>query len=379
MKMIIDGVDFHDLEVQKYWSFPKSYKKDPKEETRSMIFSGDYIGSRKMDGAFYKFVKDMDGNMELLGRSKSVSGDYLNKIDWVPHLMPFFNEVPNGTCLIGELYFPDNEGSNKVTTIMGCLVDKAIARQEKGSKLHYYVFDILAEDGHSYLNMNIEKRIKELGDLKCWISLNAETQEEQYFPEIDWAKYYKGAELWEELQTILAHGGEGIVMTKMGTCYQPGKRPARQTLKVKKELSDTVDVFFTGRATPATIEYKGKEVESWQYWQNTITEEKFLDNGQNTYKKYVEGDTIIPITKGHYYGWAGSLEVGVLKDGKVTPVGFLSGLPDEVKANVKSYAMKPFEMTAMQITEDGAFRHGKFLNWRSDLAVEDCTWEKIFK
>ena len=144
--MYINGVDFHEVEAQKYWTFPKSYKGDPKEETRNMIFSGDYIGSRKMDGAFYKFIKDENGNMELLGRSRSVSGDFLNKIEWVPHLMPFFESLPNGTCFLGELYFPNNEGSNKVTTIMGCLKEKAIARQEK-TKLHYYIFDCLAIDG----------------------------------------------------------------------------------------------------------------------------------------------------------------------------------------------------------------------------------------
>ena len=69
----IDNIDFHELAPQKYWSFPQSYTGNAKEETRNMIFSGDYIGSRKMDGAFYKFVKDMDGNMELLGRSKGVN------------------------------------------------------------------------------------------------------------------------------------------------------------------------------------------------------------------------------------------------------------------------------------------------------------------
>lgn len=363
--MIIDKIDFHELEAQRYWSFPKSYKKDAKEETRNMIFSGDYVGSRKMDGAFYKFVKDMNGNMELLGRSKSVNGDYLDKFDWIPHLHPFFESLPNGTCLIGELYFPNNEGSNKVTSIMGCLVDKAIARQKDGPKLYYYVFDILAWAGKSLVNEIIQNRLLYLDKIEL-------------MPYTIKAAYYEGAELWEELQTTLAHGGEGIVITKKNTCYQPGKRPARQTIKIKKELSETADVFFTGRAMPATVEYKGKEIETWSYWQNQLSGEKFIDNGQNTFKEYSNGAPIIPITKGHYYGWAGSLEVGVLKNGTVVPVGWLSGLPDEVKANVASYAKKPFEMTAMQITEDGAFRHGKFLKWRPDLAIEDCTWEKIF-
>ena len=46
MSMIIDGIDFQELEAEKYWSFAKSFKGDPKEETRNMIFSGNYLGAR---------------------------------------------------------------------------------------------------------------------------------------------------------------------------------------------------------------------------------------------------------------------------------------------------------------------------------------------
>lgn len=59
MSMMIDGIDFQELEAEKYWSFAKSFKGDPKEETRNMIFSGNYIGARKMDGAYYRFIKDI--------------------------------------------------------------------------------------------------------------------------------------------------------------------------------------------------------------------------------------------------------------------------------------------------------------------------------
>ena len=396
MKMIIDGVDFHELEAQRYWSFPKSYKGDSKEETRNMIFSGDYIGSRKMDGAFYKFIKDENGNMELLGRSRSVSGDFLDKIEWVPHLMPFFNALPNGTCLLGELYFPNNEGSNKVTTIMGCLKEKAITRQEK-NKLHYYVFDCLAYMGKNLLSSDINQRIKALSCIETSTEVYNTTNEFRYNTEltaaigiinktnedyVEFAKYYTGAELWVELQTILSQGGEGIVITKCGTCYQPGKRPARQTLKIKRELSDTIDAFFTGKTTPATEDYKGKEIETWQYWQDIRTGEKFLDNESNTYKRYVNGEMIKPITRSHFYDWAGSLEVGVYnKEGKIVPIAWLSGLPDEIKAAPEDFTMKPFEMTAMQIHEDTegkGLRHAKFLKWRPDNSLKDCTYEKIF-
>lgn len=363
--MIIDNVDFHELPAQKYWSFPSGYKKDSKAETQNMIFSGDYVGARKMDGAFYKFIKDENGNMELIGRSKSVKGDYIDKIEWVPQLHEFFNSLPNGTCLLGELYFPEKEGSSNVTTIMGCLPQKARDRQEKGMKLHYYIFDVLAFAQSACFNSNIEERVEQLNNIaKDWSS--------KY---VEFAKYYEGKELWNHLQETLNVGGEGVVITKKGTCYQPGKRPARQTLKVKKELHETIDCFFTGHATAPTKEYTGKEIETWQYWLNERTNEKL--NGEY-YKEYFNGAPLIPITKPYFNGWAGSLEIGVIKNDKVVPIGYLSGLSDEIKANYKDYKGKVIEVGAMEVLETGGLRHAKMLNFRPDLTIKECTWEKIW-
>lgn len=364
--MIIDNVDFHELPAQKYWSFPSGYKKDSKAETQNMIFSGDYVGARKMDGAFYKFIKDENGNMELIGRSKSVKGDYIDKIEWVPQLHEFFNSLPNGTCLLGELYFPEKEGSSNVTTIMGCLPQKARKRQEKGMKLHYYVFDVLAIDGESIYQQNIEDRVDEIDILR------KAYKNEKY---VKIAEYYEGKELWDHLQETLNNGGEGVVITKKGTCYQPGKRPARQTLKVKKELHETIDCFFTGHATAPTEEYTGKEIETWQYWLNERTGEKL--NGEY-YKEYFNGAPLIPITKPYFNGWAGSLEIGVIKNDKVVPIGYLSGLSDEIKANYKDYKGKVIEVGAMEVLETGGLRHAKMLNFRPDLTIKECTWEKIW-
>lgn len=367
MKGYIDNIDFHELPAQKYWTPPSTWDEDrKKKEVHNAIFSGDYLGARKMDGAFYKFIKDEDGNMELLGRSKSVSGDYLNKIDWVPQLHPFFEGLPNGTCLLGEIYFPNNEGSNHVTTIMGCLKEKAIARQEAGEKLHYYIFDILAYDGKSYLKMPIEDRVEEL-------ILGWQAYGENYH---EWAKYFEGAELWNQLQTILAEGGEGVVITKKGTCYQPGKRPARQTFKVKKELQENIDVVILG-ANPPTRLYGGKEITTWPYWENVMTGEKL--NG-DYYKHYSDGEPIEPVTKPYWNGWAGSVRIGVRKDNKVVEIGSLSGLTEEVLSNVDKYKGAVAEITGMQIMQDanGGIRHPKFVRWRPDLTVRDTDWYRIY-
>lgn len=380
MSNLIDGVNFFELESERYWSFPKNYKKDPKVEAKQMIFSGNYIGSRKIDGAYYRFVKDMEGNMTLQGRSRSVKGGFLNKIGHVPHLQKFFDFLPNGTCLLGELYFPNNEGSHNVTTIMGCLEPKAIKRQETGDKLHYYIFDVWAYDGESLLNIPAEKRIKYINRLFeeiYSISLNKNNDITIYtkFPEIEFAKYYEGKQLWELLQKTLEIGGEGIVITRKDSHAEPGKRSSKKTLKIKKEISQTIDCFFTGKTAAPTRLYSGKEIETWKYWENVRTLEKL--EGEH-WKDYYEGVPIEPVTKPYFYGWAGSLEIGVLKKGKIFPIGWLSGVSDEIKANIDKYKDLPIEVTAMEFTEDRALRHGKLVGFRPDLKLIDCNYEKIW-
>ena len=170
-------------------------------------------------------------------------------------------------------------------------------------------------------------------------------------------------------------------MTKLGTTPEPGKRRAWKTLKVKKEISQTIDCFFTGRITPPTRLYTGKDIDNWEYWQD-------VKSGEMKYGKlftnYYNGEGIEPVTKSFFYGYAGSLEVGVIKSNKtIVPIGYLSGLTEEIKKNYINYKGKPIEITAMEIFKDkngvvGGLRHAKFLRFRPDLSVADCTYEKIF-
>ena len=164
-------------------------------------------------------------------------------------------------------------------------------------------------------------------------------------------------------------------MTKKGTVPQPGKRPARKTLKVKKELAENIDCFFTGRYTSPTRLYSGKELENWKYWVR-IRDNQKLEGA--FYENYKNGEAIEPVTKPYFHGWAGSLEIGVMKDGAVVPIGFLSGLSDEIKANPKAYEYMCIEVAAMEVLSTGGIRHGKLKQFRDDLMPEDCTWEKAF-
>lgn len=380
----IDGYDFGEMEAMKYYAPPSSWSDQKKKDhAHNCVFGGDWLGAEKKDGYFAKLIKDEDGNIILYSRSRGVNGKFADKHEWVPQLNSFFDALPLGTCLLGEIYFPSKPGSRQVTTIMGCLKEKAIERQEKGEKLHFYVFDCLAWCGINESQVAANKRfevVEHMGEMPAFKNC-------EY---VSFAKYKTGKELWAMLQEILARGDEGIVITHKNGVYEPGKRPSKTTLKIKKELKQTIDCFFTGVGSAPTKEYTGKEIETWKFWQNRITGEKM--EGE-FYRDYASGAAIEPVTKGFFYGWSGSLEIGVFRhkvgsrckirgevfeDTEVFPIGWLSGVTDEMKANPDKFAFQPMEVTAMEYDSfNHTLRHGKMVGWRKDLALKDCTFEKI--
>ena len=367
----ISGYNFTEMEPQKYWAPPASWDISKRQtEVRTRVFSGEWYAAEKKDGYFAKLIKDEDGNILLHSRSKNVNGVYPEKHEWVPHLNPFFEELPNGTCLLGELYLPSKPGSSNITSLLGCLKEKCVARQEVGEKLHFYVFDILAWEGKSYITKPMVDRIEEL--ILMWRA--------GYMNEyVEIAEYFNGEALWNKLGEILTAGGEGMVLIRGGAPYQPGKRPSKDCMKVKKEINQTIDCIFTGVGTPPTRPYEGKEIETWKYWENVRTGEKMEGD---FYKEYTEGAPIEPVTKPYFHGWVSSLEIGLVRGNKVVPIGLISGLTDEVKANHQKYKGLPIEVTCMEITQNqnGGFglRHAKLVRFRPDLNIADCSWDKVF-
>ena len=361
----INGFDFWNMEAEKYWS--PTDKSKVKLEAQSDIFSNNYIGARKVDGNWGMMIKDDEGNIAMRGRARSVNGDYLNKIEWIPHLKKEFERLPNGTVFLGELYLPHSEGSKNVTTILGCLKDKAVARQEKGEKLSYYIFDCLAYNGQLLLNTPLVERFKYAGHFvnNC--------------KQIEFAEYFCGQELWDMIGYYLENGYEGAVIQNPYGLYEPGKRPAHKSLKIKKELATEIDCFLTGNYKGSTKEYTGKEIEEWEYWLDIRSDKKLKGN---FFKEYATGEMIEPITKGYYYGWAGSIEIGVVKDGKIESLGWISNVPEEVKKeiveNPDKWKYKVVRVQAMEIDKESKkLRHGRIVEWRSDKSWQDCDYEQI--
>lgn len=372
MRGFVKGFDFMNMEMQRYWSFPSSYTQSKKKETLStMLYSGDYVASLKVDGYAELFIKDDEGVLTMRARNKGVNG-WVCKEEWVPHLHPFFDELPNGTVLVGEVYLPGRT-SKDITSILGCGVKKAIERQQGGNPLQLSVFDILAWDGALTYSWPISQRIEYLEKVRPFTGHHPDVSVVEYWFEPD--------EIHEKWLQIIASGGEGVVLTHKDYPYSFGQRSARKTLKLKKELEDELLVFFTGKWKAPEKEYKGKYLETHEYWYDEVKQEKI----NRTLAEIVDLSGLTPITKAFYHGWAGSLEIGIIKDGHIVPLGYLSGLTEQVKAEVVTdnlkYKNRPCDIQAMEVDTSGStptLRHAKFLWFRDDVSYKEATWEKAF-
>ena len=369
MNVIIDNYNFYEMDIERYWSLPKS--KNPKIEIPNLVFGGEYVAARKIDGQFCMIIKDDNGEFYQRGRSRGVDGTYANKIEWMPQIVEDLEYLPNGTVLIGELYVPLHEGSKNVTRIAGCLKEKSLQRQQDEAwRLHFYTFDILALGGKNLLNTKLEDRIRILGD--TWY---------KYFADADYieaAEYYEGQELWDYIGEVLSSGGEGVVLQKKDSLYAPGKRTAWKTCKVKKEIGTELDLFFTGRYKLPSREYQGKEIQDWQYWLHKRTGEKMLGYYYDDFKA---GATIEPISKGYYNGWAGSIELAAVDGNKIIPVAWISNITEDVREKVTKGEMnrQVVKVTCMEIdTESHSLRHAKIVEYRNDKSWKDCGIEQLY-
>ena len=368
MKGFIDKVDWLNIEPMKYWSFPASMPDQAKKEAvRNAIFSNEYIGALKVDGYYQRLLKDEDGNCFMIARSRNVNGEIVNKIDWVPQLKEWMDTLPNGTCVLAEAYLPGNEGSKNITSILGCLKDKAIERQKK-TPLHFHIFDVMALEGENYNKINFEERIEHLNEM--WRAFPFE-------PYIHYAKYFEGEELWNNLQNYLVEGREGMVIMRKDAIVYEKRTPARVSIKVKKELKETIDCVIIG-ANPPTREYNGKSIQTWKYWVHALSGDK-LDI-REWFNDYEKGAPYLPVTKNYYYGMAGSLKLGLYKDGQMVYFGDLSGLTEDILTNWEAQIGRVVEVGGMQIDEESHhIRHPRMVQFRDDKKPTDCTWEQVEK
>ena len=77
--------------------------------------------------------------------------------------------------------------------------------------------------------------------------------------------------------------------------------------------------------------------------------------------------------------WWGDWDIG---DGTIGHICDVSGLSDMLKDDIANdpnkYYMKPMRITGMESTKDNSIRHPKFIGFRDDIDIKDCSWDKIF-
>lgn len=369
-------IDLFELKPEKVYGL-KANELLKEQKINTHIETGNYVASLKKDGQYHRYI-NYEGEIKMQTRGTSVkTGTYGEVQDKVPHLMEYLNRVvPKNSLIIGELYRP-GWTTNDVGSILRCLAPKAIARQ-KENPLIFYIHDVWFYNGENLMIKTKEERIKKLKEIQeQWIHNYG------LISQIEFATYVDTVEKIKELiGYAFDNDEEGVVLTMKNATVNPGAKTAWKTLKIKKELQDDADVFLTGNSRLPEKYYTGKEIENWDYWMNDKTGEMLY--GKH-YADYINGATITAVTKNFYHQWPASLEMAVIdtETNKRISIGWVSGLTEEIK---KEYVQNPnlfvdriCRVTAMETTDDYKLRHSKFMGFRDDINIEDCTFQKIFE
>lgn len=369
-------INLFELKPEKVYGL-KANEQLKEQKIKTHIETNNYVASLKKDGQYHRYV-NYNGEVKMQTRGTSVkTGTYGEVQEKVPHLMEYLDRVvPKNSLIIGELYRP-GWNTNDVGSILRCLPPKAIARQ-KENPLIFYIHDVWFYNGEDFMIKTKTERIAKLKKIQEeWIHNYG------MISEIEFASYVDTVEGINKLiEYAFEEDEEGVVLTLKNSIVNPGARTAWKTLKIKKELQDEADVFLTGNCRLPEKYYTGKEIYNWEYWMNDKTGEML--HGKY-YKDYLNGATITAVTKNFFYQWPASLEMAVIDTETNQPVsiGWVSGLTEEIKkeyvTNRNLFVNRICKVTAMETTEDYKLRHSKFMGFRDDITIQDCTFDKIFK
>jgi len=298
--------------------FPMMADSCDKSKLDAYFTSDAYVAEEKFDGSRY-ILQITDGKVYLTSRRESVNGGMCEKSENVPHITRFKPlQKSIGTIIDGEIVSSaGNVGG--VTSIMGSLPEKAIARQIEKGFVTYMAFDILSLLGRDVTKLPLLHRRMMLKawveKIKCpYIRLTEQvTKDKEAF-------YYE----------IVKKGGEGIMLKNLNCPYVEGERPKRNWIKVKKVF--TYDGIVLG----------GNE------------------------------------GRGKYAGTLGALSIGQYVNGNLQEVATISGMTDEQRTafwkDIKAGKKWVVEFEAQEKTKDFRYRHPQFKKVRTDKSFKDCTF-----
>ena len=373
-------MDYFTSEPMKYWACSSTMTPEAKKlKLEQMAESGEYVFGLKTDGNWSRAVITPTRQALQTRGISTVTKTYGEIQDKVFFWNDICDAFDNTTVILGEIYLPGLIDKD-VGSILRCLTNKAIARQ-KNNPLKWRIFDILALDGMDMMNTPFVERISYIPEVVRRINS----------PLVEGVTYYEMNEtFFDKMGEIFAAGGEGAVCYRRDSIYIPGRRGphAWDTVKVKQEISSEIDAFISEIVSGEKL-YTGKDLATWQLWENQRTGEKIVGN---YFGDYQLGGSYIPVTKNYFNNWPAAIQVSVLdREGNEIPLCKVSGLTEEFKTELRDNPTRwigcPVTIGGMMVSSAKADSEGNGISIRhpllkrireGDLLKEDCTLAKIF-
>jgi ATP-dependent DNA ligase len=286
------------------------------EHLNRLICNDNYAAQEKLDG-MRAVIHITKSGLRIFSRSAGVDDPTrpLEKTAALPHLASLrFPHLAN-TILDTEILAPGID----VASLSGSIHSNHVGTTNGLVKA--YVFDVLTYCGEDLSSKTLHQRIAVLDILHGALH-------SPYIIFLPWAFTAKQKRTLHD--TVLARGGEGIMLKRLDALYMQGGRPANNWLKAKKSATfDCVVMGFT----------KGM---------------------------------------GKFNNRIGALVFGQYVNGKLIELGQASGMSDadrnEMSLHPDRYVGKVVTIKGMERLKSGAIRHPQYDEMRYDKDRHQCKW-----
>jgi ATP-dependent DNA ligase len=275
-----------------------------------------YLAQEKLDG-MRAIVHITRSGLRIFSRSAGVEDPTrpLEKTSALPHLAALSFPHLSGTILDCEILAPGVDCASLSGTIHRKNGDA------DSSTVHLYLFDVIRVGDQDLSDSTLTARLIHLAVLEPQLR-------SEYVHFLPWAATNSDKRHLHE--SVLASGGEGIMLKRLDAVYLQGGRPSNNWYKAKK--SSTFDCVVMG---------------------------------------FTRG-------KGKYNETIGAVIFGQYVDGELIELGQASGMTDRIRkqmsSNPEAFLGKVVLIQGMERLKSGAIRHPRFITMRYDKRPTDCTW-----